>query len=92
MASPPNTRRWRRLSVDFPVRVLTARGFSSTVVPGRGIEMSEGGMALYAGLLLNPGDLLEIEFDTALHSRMTAMVRSRDGFCFGVEFIKPLAG
>jgi len=29
-----------------------------TVVPGRGTEMSEGGMLLYAGILLNPGDML----------------------------------
>jgi hypothetical protein len=24
------------------------------------------------------------------HSRMTAIVRSRNGFCFGLEFITPL--
>ena len=47
-------------------------------------------MVLYAGILLNPGDLLEIEFDTPTHSRMTAVVRSRTGFCFGLEFITPL--
>jgi hypothetical protein len=47
-------------------------------------------MVLYAGVLLNPGDLLEIEFDTAQHSRMTGIVRSRNGFCLGVEFLAPL--
>jgi PilZ domain-containing protein len=90
MAPPPKTRRWRRLPVDLPVRVVTAKGFSTTVVPGRGTEISQGGMVLYAGVLLNPGDLLEIEFDTVSHSRMTAIVRSRNGFCFGLEFIAPL--
>jgi len=90
MPISPNTRRWRRLPVDLPVRVVTAKGFSTTVVPGRGTEMSEGGMVLYAGVLLNPGDLLEVEFDTPCHSRMTAIVRSRTGFCFGLEFIAPL--
>jgi hypothetical protein len=88
--APPNARRWPRLAVDMPVRVVTARGFSTTVVPGRGIELSQGGMVLYAGVLLNPGDLLEIEFDTARNSRMTAIVRSRSGFCFGLEFLAPL--
>jgi hypothetical protein len=87
MTAPPKARRWRRLPVDFPVRVVTARGFSTTIVPGRGTELSEGGMVLYAGVLLNPGDLLEIEFDTAQHSRMTGIVRSRNGFCLGVEFL-----
>ncbi|HEY6766517.1 MAG TPA: PilZ domain-containing protein [Candidatus Sulfotelmatobacter sp.] len=92
MVTPPKPRRWRRLPVDFPVQVLTAKGFSTTVVPGRGTELSEGGMVLYAGALLSPGDLLEIEFKTPCHSRMTAIVRSRNGFCFGVEFIAPLPG
>jgi hypothetical protein len=90
MSSSPNTRRWDRLPVDLPVRVVTSKGFSTTVVEGRGTEMSEGGMVLYAGILLNPGDLLEIEFDTPVHSRMTAIVRSRNGYCFGLEFITPL--
>ena len=90
MLSSSNSRRWPRLPVDIPVRVVTAKGFSTTVVPGRGTELSEGGMVLYAGILLNPGDLLEVEFDTPVHSRLTAIVRSRTGFCFGLEFIAPL--
>jgi len=90
MSSPENTRRWSRLPVDIPVRVVTSKGFSTTVVEGRGTEMSEGGMVLYAGILLNPWDLLEIEFDTPVPSRMPAIVRSRNGFCFGLEFITPL--
>ena len=90
MSSTGNTRRWDRLPVDLPVRVVTSKGFSTTVVEGRGTEMSEGGMVLYAGILLNPGDLLEIEFGTPTPSRMPAIVRSRNGFCFGLEFITPL--
>lgn len=90
MPSPENTRRWSRLPVDFPVRVVTSKGFSTTVVPGRGTELSQGGMVLYAGILLKPGDLLEIEFDTPTSSRLPAIVRSRNGFCFGLEFITPL--
>jgi hypothetical protein len=90
MAESKKTRRWDRLPVDLPVRVVTSKGFSTTVVEGRGTELSEGGMTLYAGILLNPGDLLEVEFDTPLPSRMPAIVRSRNGFCFGLEFITPL--
>ena len=90
MPGTQNTRRWNRLPVDLPVRVLTSKGFNTTVVMGRGTELSEGGMVLYAGILLNPGDLLEIEFDMPFHSRVPAIVRSRNGFCFGLEFIVPL--
>ncbi|HLK31652.1 MAG TPA: PilZ domain-containing protein [Terriglobales bacterium] len=84
------TRRWERLPVDMPVRVVTSKGFSTTVVEGRGTELSQGGMVLYAGILLNPGDLLEVEFDMPTPSRLPAIVRSRNGFCFGLEFITPL--
>lgn len=90
MLKPEQIRRWNRLPVDLPVRVVTSKGFSTTVVPGRGTELSEGGMVLYAGILLNPGDLLELEFDMPFHSRVPAVVRSRNGFCFGLEFIAPL--
>jgi hypothetical protein len=60
------------------------------MVPGRGTEMSEGGMLLYAGILLHPGDMLELEFNTPSHSRMTAVVRYRNGYCFGLEFVAPI--
>jgi len=72
------------------VRVVTSKGFSTTVVEGRGTELSQGGMVLYAGILVNPGDLLELEFDMPVHSRVPAIVRTRNGFCFGLEFIAPL--
>jgi hypothetical protein len=90
MPSSSANRRWARLPVDLPVRVVTSKGFSTTVVAGRGTEISEGGMVLYAGIMLNPGDLLELEFDTPINSRIPAIVRSRNGFCFGLEFIAPL--
>jgi hypothetical protein len=90
MPPSPSTRRWQRHPVDLPVRVAVANGFSTTTVSGRGTELSEGGMVLYAGLLLKPGDRLEIEFGIASHLRMTAVVRQRSGYCFGLEFIAPL--
>ena len=89
-AGSDKTRRWDRMPVDLPVRVITSKGFSATVVEGRGTELSHGGMTLYAGILLNPGDLLEVEFENPTPSRMPAIVRSKNGFCFGLEFITPL--
>jgi PilZ domain len=90
MSILPRTRRWTRLPIDMPVKVVTSKGFSSTTVEGRGTELSQGGMELYAGIMLDPGDMLEIEFEMPTPSRMTAIVRSRNGFCFGLEFITPL--
>lgn len=90
MSILPRTRRWARLPIDMPVKVVTSKGFSSTKVEGRGTELSQGGMELYAGIMLDPGDMLEIEFEMPIHSRIPAIVRSRNGFCFGLEFITPL--
>jgi len=60
------------------------------VVPGLGLEMSKGGMSLCAGVYLNPGDLTEVEFQTLGRTRVTAIVRNRTGYCFGLEFLNEL--
>jgi hypothetical protein len=91
MASPVNTRRWSRHPVELPVRVFPRGGDSKLTVQGRGIEMSEGGMTLYAGLPLKPGDLMDLEFQTPGGARVAAVVRNRTGFCFGLEFLTPLS-
>src|SRR5215475_14459624 len=90
MSSPVNTRRWPRHPVELPVRVFPRSGDSKLTFQGRGIEMSEGGMTLYAGVPLKPGDLMDIEFQTPGGARIAAIVRNRMGFCFGLEFLTPL--
>lgn len=91
MSSPVNTRRWPRHPVELPVRVFP-RADAKLTFQGRGIEMSEGGMTLYAGAPLKPGDLMDIEFQMPGGARIAAVVRNRMGFCFGLEFLTPLSG
>ena len=90
VSAPPNTRRWQRHPIDLPVRILPSNGISQTVLPGRGSEISEGGMSLYVGIHLEPGDLMEVEFETPYCARVKGIVRSRVGYCFGLEFLTPL--
>lgn len=90
MSSPVNTRRWLRHPVELPVRVVPRGGDSKLAVQGRGIEISEGGMTLYAGLPLKPGDYMDLEFETPGRTRVSAIVRNRTGYCFGLEFLTPL--
>jgi len=92
MSSPVNTRRWQRHPVELAVRVVPRGGDSKFAIQGRGIEISEGGMTLYAGLPLKPGDFMDLEFETPAHTRISAIVRSRTGYCFGLEFLTPLGG
>jgi hypothetical protein len=44
-------------------------------------------MALYGGVPLQPGDLMEVEFQTSNRLRVAASVRDRNGYCFGLEFL-----
>ncbi len=43
-------------------------------------------MALYGGVSLQPGDLMEVEFQTPGLLRVAGAVRDRNGYCFGLEF------
>jgi hypothetical protein len=85
--NPANTRRWLRHQVKLPVRIITANDTSEITVPGLTTEISQGGMALYGGVPLQPGDLMEVEFQTSNRLRVAASVRDRNGYCFGLEFL-----
>jgi PilZ domain len=85
--APPNTRRWPRHQVKLPVRIITPDDVSEIIVPGLTTEISQGGMALYGGVPLQPGDLMQVEFETSNHLRVAASVRDRTGYCFGLEFL-----
>jgi hypothetical protein len=73
--------------VKLPVRIITANDTSEITVPGLTTEISRGGMALYGGVPLQPGDLMAVEFQTADRLRVAASVRDRSGYCFGLEFL-----
>src|SRR5437660_11169600 len=89
---PPHqkTRRWRRLQVDLPIQLYVRNGSSQIVVPGRAMEISEGGMGFCAGIDLKPGDLLEVQFEEP-GTRVMGVIRSRTAYSFVLEFISPLA-
>ena len=85
-----STRRWVRHKIDVPIRVIVSRSLKTRVVPGRGNELSEGGMALTAGVELKPGDEAAVEFTppyTGLPIRIRGVIRNRQGYRYGVEFV-----
>jgi hypothetical protein len=82
-----NTRRWQRHQVKLPVRIITPNDNSEVIVPGLSTEISQGGMALYGGVPLQPGDLMQVEFETSNRVRVAASIRDRNGYCFGLEFL-----
>ena len=91
MSPFPVSRRWQRHPVDLPVSVTIQKGSAIVRVPGRVSEISEGGMALYAGIQMVSGDTMRVEFQTPGHTQVEGVVRSKAGCCFGVEFVAPLS-
>jgi PilZ domain len=85
-----NSRRWPRYHVHLPVFISTETDVSTVAVPGVVSEISRGGMELYGGVQRGPGDLMEVEFQAAGIPRVAGVVRSRTGFCFGLEFLSLL--
>ena len=82
-------RRWTRYKLDVPVRVITQHSSKTTVTSGRGKDISEGGMGVFAGVELSIGERVEIEFTPpyGLPIRVQGLVRNRREYSYGVEFL-----
>lgn len=84
-------RRWERGKIDVPIRLIFWNSLhTAKIVDARGRDMSEGGMAVFAGVELRIGDIVEIEFTPAYSGqplRVKAEVRNRRGYSYGIEFL-----
>ena len=84
-------RRWERNGIDVPIRLIFWNSLhTAKIVDARGRDMSEGGMAVFAGVELRIGDIIEIEFTPAYSGhplRVKAEVRNRRGYAYGIEFL-----
>jgi PilZ domain-containing protein len=81
-----DTRRHLRYQMHTPVFIAVPNA-RSMVVPGLVSKLSRTGMEIYAGVNLQPGELMEVEFRTTGKTiRVAGIVRNRSGFCFGLEF------
>jgi hypothetical protein len=85
-----NTRNWPRYHVRLPVLVSAEGDPSKVPVPGLACEISQRGMALYGGIDLLPGDLMEVQFQNSAKLRISGIIRNRSGFCFGLEFLNTM--
>ena len=87
---PPHqkTRRWRRLQVDLPIQLYVRNGSSQIVVPGRAMEISEGGFSAMLTEEFQIGEAVEVSFElpSTGHITMDATVRNKNLFRYGFEF------
>jgi len=62
-------------------------GAAQAFVPGLVSKLSQTGMELYAGVNLQPGEMMQVEFRAPHRTiHIAGIVRSRSGFCYGLEF------
>jgi len=84
-------RRWERRKIDIPVRLIFWNSLhAAKIVDARGRDMSDGGLAVFAGVELRVGDIVEIEFTPAYSGqplRVKAEVRNRRGYSYGIEYL-----
>jgi hypothetical protein len=83
-------RRWIRLHVNIPIQVLVRKPDCLQILGGRGTELNEGGVALYATLELDIGNRVEVELadpDSGPSLRIRAVVRKRAEYFYGLQFL-----
>jgi len=83
-------RRWPRYRINVPVRLVVQRPDKTVIVSGRGMELNEGGIALFAGVELKLGQRVEIEFTPPYDGqplRVRGVIRNRNGYNYGSEFL-----
>ncbi len=90
VADYTHARRWPRYNISVPVIVVVRREGKTTLATGRGTELNQGGLAVFASAELRPGDEVEITFtppysSTPLEAR--CIVRNRNGYTYGLEFL-----
>ena len=83
-------RRWQRYRLNIPIRLIYTHDGSTKIMSGRGNDMSEGGVLVFAGLELKTDDEVQIEFTPPFSAgpvRAKGVVRHRRGYNYGIEFI-----
>jgi PilZ domain len=83
------TRRFRRYKLDVPVRLVVQTEDKVRIIDGRGNELNEGGLAVQAGVELSLDERIEVEFTPPYSGpiRARAIVRNRNGYRYGLEFL-----
>ena len=87
-------RRWQRYRLNLPIRLIFTHDGTTKYMSGRGNDMSEGGVLVFAGMELKTGDEVSIEFTPPFASgpvRAKGVVRHRRGYNYGIEFVTDTA-
>lgn len=82
-------RRWPRFKVSLSMRLLIHSPAGIEHIYAHGRDISEAGMAVYVPTELHVGDSAALELTVPYSQErllLTAVVRNREGFLYGIEF------
>lgn len=85
-------RRWTRYAVSVSLRIRVPAGSGQEYMLAHGRDVSQGGMAVYVPVELEIGQTVLLELIFPCHPQpvsLSATVRNRTGFKYGVEFLNP---
>ncbi len=89
-AAHTSMRRWQRSKIRVPVTVIVRKSNKTVYVDGRGTDLNQGGIAVFAGAELGIGEEVEISFTPPYHGEplvARTIVRNRRGYTYGMEFV-----
>jgi TonB family protein len=86
-----SSRRVPRFKLTVPLHLSVLRSGIPDKIPGRSLEIGEGGMGVVAASKLVPGESVRVEFllpHTSTAIRATAVVRYQYDQSFGLQFLR----
>ena len=86
-----STRSVPRYKLTVPLALTVLRSGISNQIPGRALEIGEGGMGVVPASQLLVGESVRVEFlvpHICLPLRVTAVVRYQHERCFGLQFLR----
>lgn len=92
MPNKDQRRRWDRYNVMFSVNVTMVEDGKRITLSGQASDISKGGLRLFVTRTVEVGASLSLQFLLPYYStelEIKGVVRSRDGFTYGVEFLNP---
>jgi hypothetical protein len=90
-AGYPALRRWARYRAHLLTCVIAQKPMKAVIVSGRGSELNHGGMTVYAGIELAVNEQVRVAFtppNCAESLTLQCVIRDRNGYTYGVEFMR----
>jgi hypothetical protein len=87
----PAARRWARHRIDVRLKVSYRHERNMTSAYGRANSLSHGGIGAYIPCTIPVGDTVSLELTfpySSTEAKLDAIVRSCEGFRYGLEFIR----